>query len=87
MKQSTFITLFIGIHLSFIFIQIYKHTQLVTLSFQRQKNERILVSLLETKTNLINKWHSCINRTEVKRIAQNDLNMKPIQLHTIKRLD
>lgn len=86
MKQPLFVALFISTHLVFVFLQIYKHTQLVALSFQKQKNERTLSTLQEKKQELTNKWCSRINRSEVKKIALEQLKMKPIQLSAIKRL-
>lgn len=86
MKQPLFVAIFISVHIAFVFLQIYKHTQLVALSFHKQKNERTMTALLEKKQELTNKWCSRINRTEVKKIAL-ELGMKPIQLSSIKRLN
>jgi hypothetical protein len=87
MKQPIFVAIFISVHVVFVFLQIYKHTQLVALSFQKQKNERTLTALQEKKQELTNTWCSRINRSEVKKIVLEQLGMKPIQLSTIKRLN
>lgn len=86
MKQPIFVTIFISVHIVFIFLQIYKHTQQVALSFQKQKNERVFTTLQEKKQELTNKWCSRINRSEVKKVAIEQLGMKPLQLSNIKRL-
>jgi len=55
-------------------------------SFAKQRNERLLESLHEKKQEITNQLHALKNRAAVKTFAQQNLQMNPIRLHQIKRL-
>ncbi|MGE0207266.1 MAG: hypothetical protein AB7R69_05460 [Candidatus Babeliales bacterium] len=86
MKAHTFITLFISLHIGFIFLQIHKQSYLVELSYQKQKSEKIKHDLLEKKNNLMQQWYLVHNRAAIKQYAQEELGMKKITLSQIKQM-
>jgi AAA15 family ATPase/GTPase len=85
MHTRTFITLFIMLHIGFIFLQIYKQSYLVELSYQKQKNEKIKEGLQEKKYALIQQLYVLQDRESVKAYAQNSLHMQPISLKQIRK--
>lgn len=86
MKKKTFILLFIGVHVLFVILQIDKQSRMVRLSYQKQKDEQKYKELLTTKQALVNKLYAIKNKKEIKVYAQEHLDMKPLKLHSIKRI-
>lgn len=86
MKRNSFIILFIGAHISFIFLQIHKHAQFIKQSFIKQKNERFKENLELARLNLEIELNKLKNQTLIKKIAQEKLQLKPIRLNQVKRL-
>lgn len=78
--------LFIGVHILFIVLQIDKQSKMVRLSYKKQKDEQKYKELLTHKQNLINKLYAIKNKKDIKVYAQEHLNMKPLKLHSIKRI-
>ena len=85
MKKHSFITLFIGVHVLFIFMHIHKHMQFIKQSFCKQKNERLRIELVHKKQELINQLYAEKNRADVKQFAQ-DHGLKSIRLNRVKRV-
>jgi len=86
MKKPTFIILFIGTNIFFIFVQVYKQSQVIKLSYQKQKNEAEKEALSQKKDDLTQQLYALKNRTSIKKYAQNKLNMRKINLKQIKKL-
>ena len=86
MKKKTFILLFIGVHVLFIALQIDKQSRMVRLSYKKQKDEQKYKELITTKQALVNKLYAIKNKKEIKAYAQEQLDMKPLKLHSIKRI-
>ena len=86
MHKRTFISLFIIIHLGFIFLQIHKQSYLVELTYQKQKNEKIKQELIDQKNSLTQNWHLMQNRATIKKYAHENLSMKKIAFNQIKNL-
>lgn len=87
MKKNTFITIFIAIHVVFIFLQIHKYSQIIKQSYQKQKNELQKNELIQKKQLLTHQLYAMKNRSIVKKFAQESLNMHPINLSQIKKLN
>lgn len=86
MKKIFFIVLFIVTHIGFLFLQIQKQMESVQASFDKQKNERTLIQLEQQKQALANKLQSLQNKQEIKKFAQEELHLQPINLSQIQRL-
>jgi hypothetical protein len=86
MKKIIFITLFITTHIGFLFLQIQKQMESVKESFRKQKNERMLTQLEQKKQALTNELQLLQNKPEIKRFAQEKLNLQAINLTQIERL-
>ena len=86
MGSRAFITLFILIHVIFIFLQIHKQSYGIKLSYQKQKNEKNKQQLIEKKNNLTQELHTMQNRSDIKKYAENSLGMKKIFLSQIKQI-
>ena len=86
MKKNSFLTLFIFCHVILIFLQIYKHTLFIKNSYNHQKYEKKLVALTEKKQNLTQKLYALKDREEIKKYAQNNLNMRPYTINQVKKL-
>ena len=87
MKRKIFIPLFIGTHILFIFLQIYKHSQVIKLSYKKQKNEADRQLLAQKKQDLTHQLYALKNRSAIKKFAMNHLNMKKITLKQIKKIN
>lgn len=86
MKRATFIGLFISVHLIFVIAQIHKHSQIVKLSYQKQKNEKLRNELAEKQLVLTHQLYAHKNLGAIKEFAIKNLNMAPVKLSQIKRL-
>jgi len=86
MKRSLFISIFVATHLSFVFLQIHKHTQFIKQSFSKQKNERLLASLEVKKQHLTQELYIAKNHNAIQEFAKTHLNMAPVRLGQIKKV-
>ncbi len=86
MKKTIFITLFIVTHISFFFLEIHKQMQFIKESFRKQSSERTLAQLEQKKQSLTNELCALQNREEIKKFAQNNLQLKQINLKQIHTL-
>ena len=87
MKRSLFITVFIAAHLFFVFFQIHQHSQIIKLSYRKQKNELTLKKLTQQKLDLTQQLYVLKNKSAIKDFAQQELAMQPINIGQIKKLD
>lgn len=74
-------------HIVFIFLLIYKHTQLVQASFKVQKSEHAIESLKERRQELTNELYALKDHTSIKQFAQKSLNFKEMKLNQVSRFN
>ena len=86
MKRSTFIMLFVGTNILFIFLQIHKKGEINKLSYQLQKKEAELAALDQQVESLTHQLQALANPTNIKHAATTDLNMKPIKISQVHLL-
>jgi len=84
MKRSTFIVLFAGVNVLFVFLQIDKNSKITDLSYQNQRKQREIDLLLHQKESLTNQLEALKNPAAVKEYASEQLHMKKIKLSQIK---
>lgn len=86
MKKNSFITLFITAHIVLIFLQVHKHTLFIKNSYNHQQCEKKTVLLTEKKQTLTQELYALKDRDNIKKYAQNKLNMRPYTLNQVKKL-
>lgn len=82
-KKRTFISFFIGIHLMFVVLQIHKQSVFIGLSFEKQRLEKRMLELVEQKNQLAQELFILENKSEIKKFATNQLNMKQLTLSNL----
>ena len=83
MKRSTFIVLFVGVNVLFIFLHIHKKSKITELLYQNQRKQKELDLLLHQKDTLLNQMQAGKNPVAVKEYASEQLHMKKISLRQI----
>lgn len=86
MKRFSFITLFICAQIGMMVLQIHKHSNRMQLLYTRQKNETFLNQLLLKRQELTQCLCALNDRVAIKKFAEEELHMTPIQLSQIKKL-
>lgn len=88
MKRSSFIALFIGTHITFVLLHIHKQSQLIKLSYEKQKIEQIKTALNEIKRQLTHQLCTLHNFASVKEYVANHpaMKLKPVKISQIKKL-
>jgi cell division protein FtsB len=86
MKRAPFLMLFVGTHLIFVFLIIYKHQLRIQLLYEKQKQEALYAQLVEKKDHLTQQLCALKDKKAVKTYAHMALNMKPIALNQIKKI-
>jgi cell division protein FtsL len=86
MKKKSFITIFITAHIVLIFLQVHKHTMFIQTSYNHQQCEKKMVTLTEKKQTLTQELYALKDRENIKKYAQNKLNMRPYTLNQVKKL-
>jgi hypothetical protein len=87
MKRKTFIGLFITTHILFIAFQIDKQSRLIKLSYEKQRHETEKQKLLALKQDLTIELYNMKQPGTIKKFAHNELNMQPLNIKKIKRMD
>ena len=87
MKKMGFLCVFLLTHVAFVFLQIYQYSQVIDLSYQKQKYEKTKMLLTQKKQHLTHQIYALHNKTAIKKFAQHELKMVPIEMHQIKKLD
>jgi len=88
MKKSMFLPLFIFTNISFIFLQIHKHSKFIKLSYDKQSKEKEKNELLKQKQELGLALHTyASNKETIKKFAIENLHMKKIKLIQLKKLE
>lgn len=83
MKRSTFIVLFVGVNVLFVFLHIHKKSKITELLYQNQRKQKEIDLLLHQKDTLINQMQAVKNPAAVKEYASEQLHMKKISLSQI----
>ena len=86
MKKKSFLTIFISAHIILIFLQIHKHTLFIKNSYNHQQCEKKLATLTEKKQTLTQELYALKDRENIKKYAQEKLNMRPYALNQVKKL-
>lgn len=87
MKKNTGILLsIIAIHISFIILQIYKHTQYITHTYRIQKSEQKKNTLMKKKQALMQQLYTLKDRDRIKKFACTMLGMQSVRIHQVKKL-
>jgi cell division protein FtsB len=83
MKKKSFLTIFISAHIILIVLQIHKHTLDIKNSYNRQQCEKKLAALTEKKQTLTQELYALKDRENIKKYAQEKLNMRPYALNQV----
>ena len=86
MKKNSFLTIFISAHILLIILQIHKHTLFIKNSYNQQQAEKKVATLTEKKQTLTQELHALKDRENIKKYAQEKLNMRPYALNQVKKL-
>lgn len=79
-------SLFIGIQLLLVVLQIHKHTTRAQISYNKQKNEKRKQGLLIKRQEMMQQLYGLKNYDAIKEFAQKELHMKQITLSQIKKM-
>ncbi|HEX2977657.1 MAG TPA: hypothetical protein VHO47_00840 [Candidatus Babeliales bacterium] len=83
MRKRTFIAFFVGIHLTFIVLVIHKQSLFISLSFEKQRLEKQKLELLQEKDTLSQELFALNNKSDIKKFATEQLNMKQLALGSL----
>jgi len=86
MKKAVFFTIFISAQVTFVFLQIHQYSQMIKVSYKKQKNEKLKSSLAQRKQELTHQLYALHNKSGIKEFAINELKLEPINLNQIKKL-
>ncbi|PKN03212.1 hypothetical protein CVU75_03405 [Candidatus Dependentiae bacterium HGW-Dependentiae-1] len=86
MAKKKFLCTVLGAQLVCIFLLIHKSSQFIKESYKKQKIELIKNELAHSKELLTNQLYASKNPTEIKKFAQEQLNMQPIKISQLKRI-
>lgn len=84
--KKKFVTLFIAVHVVFIFIQIYHQTHYLEQSYKKQNYEKQCTILQEKKQKLTQQLCALKDRNIIKQFAQNKLGMQLNRLDQVKQI-
>ncbi len=87
MKKAYFITLFVGMHIIFIILQIHKQSSFIKLSYDKQRLEKEKRELLTQKDTLTQQLSQLQDHDVIKQFALNRLKMKQVSLKQIRHTD
>ncbi len=89
MKQSTFLALFITANISFIFLQVHKHSKRIKLSYTKQIIENQKISLIKQKQELTHNLYTLNDRASIKQYIKENkdtLALVPVRINQIKKV-
>lgn len=87
MQRAHFIGLFVGAHIFFIILQIYKQSSFIKLSYEKQRLEKEQRELLTSKDVLTQKLSKLQDPEQVKQYALKELQFKHITLNQIRHIN
>ncbi len=85
-KRNFLLIAFIVTNVIFIFLQIYKQTYFVRLSYQKQRLEKERDEILQKKSLLTHQLYELKNPNSIKKFAIENLKMQKTKLNQIKKL-
>lgn len=83
-KKSLLFYSFICVNILFIFLQIYKQSNFVKLSFEKQRIEKEKEQLLQKKDSITQQLYILKNPANIKEFATRNLKMQKVKLNQIK---
>jgi hypothetical protein len=86
MKYISFLTLFVGIQITGILMQLYKQSQFIKLSYRKQRIALELAHTIKEKQEILHTIAMVHDCTFVKKFAQEQLGLRPIALSQIKKV-
>jgi hypothetical protein len=87
MKRSTFVAIFVCTNLAFLMLHIHKQSQVTKLSYEKQKRDQEINTLEKRKCELTHDLQTVHDRTLVKQFAVNKLDLKPVKIAQIKKVN
>lgn len=86
MKQSPFTIIIISVNIFIVFFLVYKNSQIVELSFQKQNYEKTKALFLKEKDRLQQQLCLSQSKSSIKHFAKNELTMEKIKPKHIKMI-
>ena len=85
MKKITFIAVFLSTHVLLVFLQIYKHSQYIKISYARQTNECRKEELMHRVQKLTHQLQTLKKSSTISTLAKKSgmRNVKINQIHTL----
>lgn len=87
MQRSTFIAIFISTNVGFVLLHLHKQSQIIKLSYEKQKIEYEKAQLHKQQQELTHQLYTTHDRAQVKQFAANNLAMKPVKISQIKKIN
>ncbi len=87
MKRSSFIGFFVGGQILFILLHLHKQSLFIKYSYLKQKVETEKESLEKENEHLTHQLYTLHDRAQVKEFAQNKLDLKPMKITQIKKIN
>jgi len=86
MKYISFLTLFVGVQITGVLMQLYKQSQFIKLSYRKQRITLELAHTIKEKQEILHTIAMLHDATSVKKFAQEQLGLQPIALSQIKKV-
>lgn len=87
MKKVFFVSIVVCANVLFIILNIHQYSQVIKLTYEKQKNELLKNNLVQKKQSLTHHFYALQNRSEIKKFVSTELNMEPLTLKQIKKLN
>lgn len=84
MKRNQLLIIIVAIQLFFVFFYIFKESQIIKLSYQKQKLEQQKKELIEEKKRSLHILHLLKNKSALKEAAQQK-GMEKLKLRAIRQ--
>ena len=86
MKRSAFVAIFVTTNLAFILLHLHKQSQIIKLSYVKQKIELEKIQLDKQKQELTHQLQTVHDRASVKQFATHKLELKPVKIGQIRKI-
>lgn len=86
MKRSTSVAIFASVNLAFILLHIHKQSQMIKLSYVKQKIELEKVALHKQKQELTHQLYTMHDRASVKQFATEKLKLGATKIGQVKKI-
>ena len=87
MNRNVTVPLFIITNICCVFLHIHKRSMVISESFRTQKIENLLSEIHQQEAELAQHLLALQDRASIKQFAQEKLQMEPIKLSSIKKLN